>query len=149
MIAYIRFGIVLAALGLSAWGGWAVRAWFDDSGELKRVTKERDAALDRERIAARQANDAEAARVKTSKELDAEKAKIHAEVAPIIKRIPVYIDRNNCTISPDGLRALNVARGATMPDAGGGAPNQSGDGAADSSGADIAVGRCSFDLPPK
>lgn len=114
---YIRLAIVLAALGLSAWGGWTTRAWLEDSRALDKVTAERDAAIKRERAAEMKAKEVEAARAKIAGELETEKAKIHAETKPIIKRIPIYVDRSTCTLSPDGVSKLNTARGAIVPDA--------------------------------
>ncbi len=117
MISYIRAGLVLVVLGLTAWGGWTARAWLEDSRELDQARAERDAAIERERAAETKATEAEKTRAKIAGELATERAKIHAETAPIIKRIPVYVDRGNCNISVDGVRALNSARGAIVPDA--------------------------------
>ena len=117
MISYIRAGLVLVVLGLTAWGGWTARAWLEDSRELDQARAERDAAIERERAAETKATEAEKTRAKIAGELATERAKIHAETAPIIKRIPVYVDRGACTISVDGVRALNSARGAILPDA--------------------------------
>lgn len=115
--AYIRVGLVLAVLGLSAWGGWATRGWLEDSHALEKANKERDAAQDRERAAEQRAREAETARAKSAAELKAEKDKVHADIAPIIKRVPVYIGGSDCALSPDGVSELNTARGATVPDA--------------------------------
>ena len=118
MIAYIRLGLILAALGLSAWGGWAARSWLDDSRELKKVAAERDEAIKRERAADRRAREAETSRAKIAGELETEKGRIHAETAPIIKRVPVYIGGSDCALDVDGVRNLNAARGAgSVPNA--------------------------------
>lgn len=115
--AYIRAGLVLVVLGLAAWGGWATRGWLEDSHALEKANKERDAAQDRERAAERKAQEAEAARAKSAADLKAEKDKVHAEIAPIIKRVPVYIGGSDCALPPDSVSELNAARGSTMPDA--------------------------------
>lgn len=117
MTAYIRTGLVLAVLCLTAWGGWKARAWLEDSRALDQANAERDAAIERERAAEIKAQDVEKARAKIAGELATERAKIHATVAPIIKRIPVYVDRGSCRVSVDGVRAINSARGAIVPDA--------------------------------
>lgn len=117
MIAYVRAGLVLVVLGLTAWGGWTARAWLEDSRDLDQAKQERDAAIARERAAEAKATKVETARAKIAGELAKERAKIHADTAPIIKRIPVYVDRGACTLSVDGLRALNTARGAVLPNA--------------------------------
>lgn len=115
MSAYIRVALVLAVLSLTAWGGWTARAWLEDSRALDQAKQERDAAIGRERAAEAKAAEAEKTRAKIAGELAQEKAKIHETTRPIIKRIPVYVDRGNCNISVDGVRALNSARGAVVP----------------------------------
>jgi hypothetical protein len=117
VISYIRAGLVLAVLSLTAWGGWTARAWLEDSRALDQAKQERDAAIARERAAETKATEVETARAKIAGELATERAKIHADTAPIIKRIPVYVDRGACNISVDGVRALNSARGAILPNA--------------------------------
>lgn len=118
MIAYVRAGLVLAVLGLTAWGGWTARAWLEDSKDLDQAKEERDAAIARERAAEAKATAVETARAKIAGELAKEKAKIHAEIEPIIKRVPVYIGGSDCALDVDGVRDLNAARGAIVPDAG-------------------------------
>lgn len=117
MISYIRAGLVLVVLGLTAWGGWTARAWLEDSRDLDQAKAERDAAIGRERAAETKAAEVEKERARIAGELTKERAKIHAEVQPIIKRIPVYVDRGNCSLSIDGVRALNSARGAIVSNA--------------------------------
>lgn len=117
MISYIRAGLVLAVLGLTAWGGWTARAWLEDSRDLDQAKAERDAAIGRERAAEAKAAEVEKERARIAGELTKERAKIHAEVQPIIKRIPVYIGGSDCALDADGVRDLNTARGAAMPDA--------------------------------
>ena len=116
-VTAIRVGLVLVVLGLSAWGGWTARSWLEDSHALEKANKERDAAFARERQAETKAQEAETARAKSAADLAAEKAKIHAQVAPIIKRVPVYIGGGDCALPPDSVSDLNAARGATVPDA--------------------------------
>lgn len=116
-IAYIRAGLVLAVLGLTAWGGWTARAWLEDSRELDQAKEERDRAIERERAAEAKATAVETERAKIAGELEKERAKIHETTRPIIKRIPVYVDRGACTLSVDGVRDLNAARGAIVPNA--------------------------------
>lgn len=117
MIAYIRAGLVLVVLGLTAWGGWTARAWLEGSRDLDQAKQERDAAIARERAAEAKATKVETARAKIAGDLEKEKAKIHAEVQPVIKRIPVYINRSDCTLDPRGVSDLNTARGAVVPHA--------------------------------
>lgn len=117
MISYIRAGLVLVVLGLTAWGGWTARAWLEDSRELDQAREERDKAIERERAAETRATEAEKIRGKIAGELEKERAKIHETTRPIIKRIPVYVDRGACTLSVDGVRDLNAARGAIVPNA--------------------------------
>lgn len=116
-VAYIRAGLVLVVLSLTAWGGWTARAWLEDSRDLDQAKAERDAAIGRERAAETKAADAEKARARIAGELEQERAKIHAEVQPIIKRVPVYIGGSDCALDVDGVRDLNTARGAALPDA--------------------------------
>lgn len=124
MIAYLRAGLVLAVLSLTAWGGWTARAWLEDSRALDQAKQERDAAIGRERAAEANAAEAEAkaaeaekTRAKIAGELAQEKAKIHDEVQTVVKRVPVYIGGSDCALDADGVRDLNAARGATLPDA--------------------------------
>jgi hypothetical protein len=117
VIAYLRGGLVLAVLGLTAWGGWTARAWLEDSRALDQAKAERDAAIGRERAAEAKATEVETARAKIAGELEQERAKIHADVRTVIKRIPVYINRGDCTLDPRGVSDLNTARGAIVPDA--------------------------------
>lgn len=117
MISYIRAGLVLAVLSLTAWGGWTARAWLEDSRALDQAKQERDAAIARERAAETKATEVETARAKIAGELAKEKAKIHAVVEPIIKRVPVYIGGSDCALDADGVRDLNTARGAAVPNA--------------------------------
>lgn len=117
MISYIRAGLVLAVLSLTAWGGWTARSWLEDSRELDQAKQERDAAIARERAAESKATAVETARAKIAGELAKERAKIHDEVQPIIKRVPVYIGGTDCALDADGVRDLNTARGAAVPDA--------------------------------
>jgi len=116
-VAYIRAGLVLVVLGLTAWGGWTARAWLEDSRALDQAKQERDAAIGRERAAEAKAAAVEKTRAKIAGELEAERAKIHAETKTIIKRIPVYINRGDCSLDPGGVSDLNTARGAILPDA--------------------------------
>lgn len=117
MISYIRAGLVLAVLGLTAWGGWTARAWLEDSRELDQAKAERDKAIERERAAETKATEIEKERARIAGDLEKERAKIHETTRPIIKRIPVYVDRGACTLSVDGVRDLNAARGAIVPNA--------------------------------
>lgn len=117
MISYIRAGLVLVVLGLTAWGGWTARAWLEDSRELDQAKAERDKAIERERAAETKATEVEKQRAKIAGELAQERAKIHETTRPIIKRIPVYVDRGNCSLGVDGVRDLNAARGAIVPNA--------------------------------
>lgn len=112
MIQYIRAGLVLVVLGLTAWGGWTARAWLEDSRDLDQAKAERDAAIGRERAAETKAADAEKARARIAGELEKEKANIRTQTRTIIKHIPTYVDRRDCTVSPDGIKQLNNARGA-------------------------------------
>lgn len=114
---YIRAGVLLTSVAVACWSGWTIRAWLDDSRELKKVEQERDAAIDRERAAEANAKVAETKRAKIAGELEKEKAKIHVQVQTVIKRIPVYIGGSDCALDADGVRDLNTARGATLPDA--------------------------------
>jgi len=117
LISYIRAGLVLVVLGLTAWGGWTARAWLEDSRDLDQAIAERDKAIERERAAETKAADVEKERARIAGELAKERAQIHAEVQPIIKRIPVYIGGSDCALDADGVRDLNTARGAAVPDA--------------------------------
>jgi len=117
VIAYVRAGLVLAVLGLTAWGGWTARAWLEDSRDLDQAKAERDAAIGRERAAEAKAAEVQTARAKIAGELAQEKAKIHADVRTIIKRVPVYVNRDDCTLDPRGVSDLNTARGAVVPNA--------------------------------
>ena len=117
MISYIRAGLVLAVLGLSAWGGWTARAWLEDSRELDQAKQERDLAIERERAAEAKAREAETMRAKIAGELQTEKANIHDQVQTVVKRVPVYLGGADCALDADGVSDLNTARGATLPDA--------------------------------
>jgi len=117
VIAYLRGALVLVVLGLTAWGGWTARAWLEDSRALDQAKAERDAAIGRERAAETKAAEVETARAKIAGELEQERAKIHADVRTVIKRIPVYINRGDCSLDPRGVSDLNTARGAVVPDA--------------------------------
>jgi hypothetical protein len=114
---YIRAGVLLTSLAVAGWSGWTIRAWLDDSRELKKVEQERDAAIDRERAAEAKAKAAETKRAEIAGELETEKANIHDQVQTVIKRIPVYIGGSDCALDVDGVRDLNAARGAVVPDA--------------------------------
>lgn len=115
---YIRAGVLLTSVAVAGWSGWTIRAWLDDSRELKKVEQERDAAIDRERAAEARAKAAETKRAKIAGELQTEKAKIHDQVQPVIKRVPVYLGGADCALDVDSVRDLNTARGAVLPDAG-------------------------------
>lgn len=115
---YIRAGVLLTSVAVAGWSGWTIRAWLDDSRELKKVEQERDTAIERERAAEAKAKAAETKRAKIAGELETEKAKIHVQVQPVIKRVPVYIGGSDCALDADGVRDLNAARGAALPDAG-------------------------------
>jgi hypothetical protein len=117
VIAYLRAGLVLVVLGLTAWGGWTARAWLEDSRALDQAKQERDAAIERERAAETKAAEAEKTRAKIAGELAQEKAKIHDQVQTVVKRVPVYIGGSDCALDVDGVRDLNTARGAALPDA--------------------------------
>jgi hypothetical protein len=117
VIAYLRAGLVLVVLGLTAWGGWTARAWLEDSRALDQAKAERDAAIERERAAETKAAEAEKTRAKIAGELAQEKAKIHDQVQTVVKRVPVYIGGSDCALDVDGVRDLNTARGAALPDA--------------------------------
>lgn len=112
MISYIRAGLVLAVLSLTAWGGWTARAWLEDSRELDQAKEERDAAIARERAAEAKATAVETVRAKIAGELEKEKANIRTQTRTIIKHIPTYVDRRDCTVSPEGIKQLNNARAA-------------------------------------
>lgn len=114
---YIRAGVLLSSVAVAGWSGWTIRAWLDDSRELKKVEQERDAAVARERAAETKAKAVEKVRAKIAGELEQEKAKIHDQVQTVIKRIPVYIGGADCALDVDGVRDLNAARGAVLPDA--------------------------------
>lgn len=115
---YIRAGVLLTSVVAAGWGGWTIRAWLDDSRELKKVEQERDAAIERERAAEAKAKEAETKRAKIAGELETEKAKIHDQIRTITKRVPVYLGGADCALDADGVRDLNAARGAVVPDAG-------------------------------
>ena len=114
---YIRAGVLLTSVAVAGWSGWTIRAWLDDSRELKKVEQERDRAIERERAAETRATNAEKTRARIATELETEKAKIHDQVQPVIKRVPVYLGGADCALDPDGVRDLNTARGAVVPDA--------------------------------
>lgn len=115
---YIRAGVLLSSVAVAGWSGWTIRAWLDDSRELKKVELERDQAIQRERAAETRTKEVEKVRAKIAGELEQEKAKIHDQVQAVIKRVPVYIGGANCALDVDGVRDLNAARGAVVPDAG-------------------------------
>lgn len=114
---YIRAGVLLTSVAVAGWSGWTIRAWLDDSRELKKVEQERDDAIKRERAAEAKAKETETKRAKIAGELETEKAKIHDQVQPVIKRVPVYLGGADCALDVDGVRDLNAARGAVLPDA--------------------------------
>lgn len=114
---YIRAGVLLTSVAVAGWSGWTIRAWLDDSRELKKVEQERDAAIERERSAEAKAKAAETKRAKIAGELETEKAKIHDQVQTVIKRVPVYLGGADCALDADSVRDLNTARGAALPDA--------------------------------
>lgn len=114
---YIRAGVLLTSVAVAGWSGWTIRAWLDDSRELKKVEQERDQAIQRERAAETRAKEVEKVRAKIAGELEQEKAKIHDQLQTVIKRVPVYIGGSDCALDVDGVRDLNAARGAVVPDA--------------------------------
>ena len=112
----IKAVAAVAAIALVWWIVSTVDGWRSDALTKAKAVQERDAAIERERVAGIKQRAAERAQSKASAELIAERAKDHEKIVPIIKRVPVYVDRGSCTLSVDGVRALNDARGAVdMP----------------------------------
>jgi hypothetical protein len=101
MLTYIRAGLILAVLGLSAWGGWTARAWLEDSHELDQAKQERDDAIKRERAAETKASEANDARLAAEKALQAKEAQTVERVKIVKQTVIKHVKANpDCDI-PD------------------------------------------------
>ena len=122
MITYIRAGLIIAVLGLSAWGGWTARAWLEDSHELDQAKQERDDAIKRERAAETKASEANDARLAAQKALQAKEAKTVERVKIVKQTVTKYVPQNaECDLNDIVAGQLQRLReGADMPPAPGG-----------------------------
>ena len=125
----VVYGLLAAGLIVL---GFTVADWRGRARDADRLEKERDAAIALERGAEASRKLADEVRVQVSAELEAERAKTHETIVEVIKNVPHYIDRSDCSLSIDGVRALNKARGVeALPDTGRGIAGEGAAGSAD------------------
>jgi hypothetical protein len=115
MLAWAKLAAAAAVVGLLLWSGWTFAAWRSRAHEADKLEQERDAAIGRERAAVARESAAAAARVADAQGRQQKTDERHEQARQIIKRIPVFVDRNSCALNPDGVHDLNVARGAVVP----------------------------------
>lgn len=96
MIALAVAAVVLLASGFAA--GYKVSNSFCNSAKLKQVKQHQKAQAKWEELYREQ----EQALVEA-------KSKREVVTREVIKKIPVYVDRDNCRITPDGVRDINQA----------------------------------------
>jgi hypothetical protein len=114
MLAYAKLAAAAAVVGLLLWFGWTVAEWRSRAHEADRLEQERDAAIGRERAALARESAAADARVVDAQDRQKKTEERHEQARQIVKRIPVYIDRNSCSLNVDGVRDLNLARGTVV-----------------------------------
>lgn len=107
----LRWGLAVLAFAAVALLAWQANEWRHEAGQAAILKVQLEAVRESARMAEELRFEDEAARAN-------EAEKVRVEVKEIIKRVPVYINRSDCTVSPDGVRAINKARG--LPSAGDG-----------------------------
>lgn len=104
MLSYFKIaGAVFAVLALG-YAGWTANGWRIEAARAKALNAQLIDAQVRKAAAER-------AREQASRDLAEAETNTRVEIKTIVKKIPVYVDRNNCAVSVDGVRALNTARG--------------------------------------
>lgn len=107
-MTYLRWGLSLGLIASLILAGWLANGWRIEAKEASQLREERDAAIKRERAA-------ELMKAELQTQLRNKEVKVEKQYVEIVRNIPVYVDRSTCTVSADGVRALNRIRGVPQP----------------------------------
>lgn len=101
---YIRWASIGTLIAFLVLSGWLANGWRLEAREAAKLRIERDNAIERERKV-------DLMRADLQSKLNKKEVTVEKQYVEVVRNIPVYVDRDTCSLSIDGVRAFNRLRG--------------------------------------